>query len=493
MPKDSPSDPNTGTACNQAADSPTATCSEENQVVLAMLREEVSYNSATHRQEPPTRKQYVNLDPSVSGGPHYDHGRVIYLRAKLRWRSGDASRSLAGNHVYWKIEPDSGNRVDIANSLKHGFDSAGSTTITKISTVDSDGWTPVVEVHLSNYGGDVFTVRATENVSYTGGETTGQFSVWKKIYYTLGCMPRTDGTSYSNRVTEADLVSQYGNSFIELSRIGSVSSLTYQHLVEWDDTGTWASSNLPATTPRTLNFALIDTLPIRAPVPFTKEADPPRNVFSWTLSGGSYAFDLSSQAQWLVQARYYDKRQSEASRVMHNLPNNKVTLTLSGLDYRLQVDVSAAASTALPRNHMHVVLNLKKRDIMSGQSRGATTIVAMRWREKVFSGSEGPATMKTMTHEAGHFLGLAPKKLPDTTQSDNPYYYDDTTLGVGIGSHCSYNRQNPTTEAQLPSPPQCVMFHVSTRSNGNICTKCSESLRGRDLSSPPVRAKTAGY
>ncbi len=492
MPKDSPSDPSTGTACNQAADSHAATCPVEDQVVLERLIEEVSYDGSAHRQEPPTRKQYVNLDPSASGGPHYDFGRVIYLRAKLQWSSGDASRSLAGNHVYWKIEPDAANRADVASGIRHGFNSAGSGTVTKSSTVDSDGWTPVVEVHLSNYGGDVFVVRATENNAYTGGETTGSFTVWKKIFYTLGCMSRTGGTNYSNRVNEATLVSEYASSFVELSRVGALSTPAHQLLVEWGDTGTWASTNLPASTPRTLNFGLIDTLAIRAPIPFTREADPPGNTFSWTLSGGSYAFDLSAQNRWLTRARYYDKRQAEASRVMHNLPNNKVTLTVQGLDYRLRVDVSGAVSEELPRNHMHVVLELKKRDFMSGQSRGAITIVAMRWREKNYSGNEGNATLHTMYHEAGHYLGLGPKKLPDTAQSDNPYYYDDTTLGVGIGNHCSYPTQNPATAAALPATPGCIMYH-SFKLTMDFCPKCSESLRGRDLSSPPVRGKTAGY
>lgn len=498
MPKSTPSSPSSGNACNQHVGGTTATCPLQDQVVLEQIAEEVRYGGQIRRYEylqhaPRPRNQWVNLDPSVSGGPHYDYGRVVYLKAKLKWRSGDQSRSLSGKTVYWQIEPAGSNRADLATNVKHGFDSAGSLTVRKTSTTDSDGWTPVVQVYLSNYGGDQFSVRATELDNYTSGKVAGAFTVWKKIYYTLACMLRSGGGSnYSNRVTEATLVSEYQNSFVQLEKVGALGTPAHQLLVEYDQARTWGRSNLPAEAARTMNFALIDTLAKGAPIAFTREADPPGNTFSWTLSSGSYAFDLSAQNRWLTSAQYYDKRQPAASRTMHNLANNKVTLTESGLNYRLAVDVSTIITAALPRQHIHVVLNLKKRDFLSGLSWGAITIVGMRWRERNYSGNEGNATMHTMFHESGHYLGVAPKKLPDAAQTNNPRYYDESSLGVGQGPHCSFPVNNPATSAALPANPQCIMYH-EFRLTMSFCSNCSESMRARDLSSPSVSGRSAGY
>ncbi|SPD74626.1 hypothetical protein PITCH_A290010 [uncultured Desulfobacterium sp.] len=485
--------PSSGENCSQTAGEPTTNCPTDDEVVVERLIEQVNYGGTDHQREPPERRQYVNLDPSVSGGPHYDYGRVIYLRAKLRWRSGDQTRSLEGKRVYWQVEPYQTNRTDLARSIKHGIDSAGARgTARERTEANREGWTRVVPIYLSNYGDDKFKVRATESNNYMGGMLSRLFNVWKKLYYTLGCMNRHDTGNYSDRVTEATVVSEYQNSFIELERVGEQSTLTHQLLVEKDQINTWASANLPAAAPRTMNFALIDTLAKGAPIDFTREIDPPSNSHSITYSSGSYAFDLSAQNRWLTSAQYYDKRQPAASRTMHTLPNNCVTLTLSGLDYNLTVDVSSIATDELPLNQIHVILNLKKRDFLSGCSSGPVTIVAMRWRERNYSGSEGDATLHTMMHESGHFLGVAPKKLPDESQSDNPYYYDEGSLGVGVGPHCSKNVENPATVAELPATPECIMYH-EFRLTMHFCDKCSESLRGRDLSSPSVNGRSAGY
>jgi hypothetical protein len=137
-------------------------------------------------------------------------------------------------------------------------------------------------------------------------------------------------------------------------------------------------------------------------------------------------------------------------------------------------------------------LNLKKRDFLSGLSSGPVTVVAMRWRERNYSGSEGDATLHTMLHESGHYLGVAPKKLPNERQTDNSYYYDEASLGVGVGPHCSKNVENPEAVEQLPASPECIMYH-EFRLTLHFCDKCSESLRGRDLSSPSVNGRSAGY
>lgn len=448
-------------------------------------------NAAIPRPSATPERQYINIPKAVDGAgkeqPHYE--RYIQFRARVKWKGG-GSGSLAGKTVHFGFSPTHGS--DRPGELYPGGVEGFTTGEKATATTDAGGWTPVVSFLVSMYGGDKFKISAQADEDGKGKlgpkTTTGDYQVWKMIYYTLACMNRPDGSDYSDRVTEATLVSEYEKSFIKLVRWGGLSKPMHQLLVEEDTSDVWAASELPAQRARTLNFALIDTLAEGAPIPFTREADPPGNVFSWTLSGGSYAFDLSAQAKWLTSAKYYDKNEPEPSRVLHALPGGKVTLSLDGLDYELAVDVSGVVVGGLALNRIHVVLDLKKRDFLSGMSWGPITLVGMRWREKSYPGQEGDAAMHTMFHESGHYLGVAPKKIPDSAKSDNPYYYDEAALGVGLGPHCSYDKENPAVAADLPATPKCIMYH-EFRLTMSFCTNCSVSLRARNLMNPSVSGK----
>lgn len=448
-------------------------------------------NAAIPRPSTAPDRQYINIPKDVDGvgteQPHYE--RHIQFRARVKWKGG-GSGSLAGRTVHFSFTPTHGSDRPVAlyPGGVEGFTAGESAT----ATTDAAGWTPVVNFLVSMYGGDKFKVCAQADEDGKGRlgpkMTTGDYQVWKTIYYTLACMNRPDGSDYSDRVTEATLVSEYEKSFIKLVRYGGLSKPMHQLLVEEDASQVWAESELPAQRDRTLNFALIDTLAEGAPIPFTMEEDAQFEAFSWSLSGGSYAFDLSAKDKWLTSAKYYDKNQAPASRVLSNLPLNKVTLSLNGLDYKLAVDVSGVVAGGLALNRIHVVLDLKKRDSLSGLSWGPITLVGMRWREKSYPGQEGDAAMHTMFHESGHYLGVAPKKLPDSAKSDNPYYYDEAALGVGVGPHCSDDKENPATAADLPATPKCIMYH-EFRMTMSFCTNCSVSLRARNLMNPKVSGK----
>jgi len=449
-------------------------------------------NTVVPRPTGAPERQYINIPKDQEGSgkeqPHYE--RYVEFRARVRWKGG-GSGSLSGRTVHFSFTPTYGSDrpAEIYAGGKESFVAGGDKAT---AGTGDDGWTPVVSFLVSMYGGDKFKVSAQADEDGKGKlgskMTTGDYQVWKKIYYTLACMKRPDGSDYSDRVTEATLVSEYEKSFIELVCIGVSSAPAHALLVEKDTSNVWAASELPAQADRTLNFGLIDTLAKGAPIPFTKEADPPGEKFEWTLDGGSFAFDLSSQAKWLTLANYYDKNEPEASRVLHALPGGKVTLALDGLDYKLAVDVSGVVGGGLPLNRIHVVLDLKKRDFLSGMSWGPITLVGMRWREKSYAGQEGDAAMHTMFHESGHFLGVAPKKLPDSAKSANPYYYDEAALGVGLGPHCSYDKENPATAADLPATPKCIMYH-EFRLTMSFCTNCSVSLRSRNLMNPAADGK----
>ena len=58
---------------------------------------------------------------------------------------------------------------------------------------DRNGWTPVVEFYLSRYGGDEFTIHATEDSSYRGGMSAGPYTVWRKFWYQVTEMQQPEG------------------------------------------------------------------------------------------------------------------------------------------------------------------------------------------------------------------------------------------------------------------------------------------------------------
>src|SRR5262249_27219545 len=154
---------------------------------------------------------FINM---AAADDHPEFTRKIKLKARVRWKGGDPSRSLAGKSVHWYVTAGGSNRGSLTPaSLKHGYDSDGGAEH-KDSSTDSDGWTPVVEFHTSQYGGDQFTCSATLNADYTGGLQAGAYTVWRRIFYEVDCMNRVDGGTFSNLVNEAGVQGEFAKQFV---------------------------------------------------------------------------------------------------------------------------------------------------------------------------------------------------------------------------------------------------------------------------------------
>lgn len=398
--------------------------------------------------------QFVNLSEDAA----LMHGAEPLLKGHVEPRT-------PGVPISFKLVPNAANETSLSFA-----------SLTTAVVMTDEAGEASVKLSLPVHGGLKYKV---------GGKTgtmvkfvdSGEITVWRKIEYTLACMKRSDGTDYSDRVTEATLVDEYKKSFIDLSRKGSITTPDHKQLIEVDSCDVWANTDLPAKTDRTLNFGLIDTLAKGASIPLTKEYNPPPFVsFEKTYGGASWSFDLSSKDKWLDSAVYYD---TGVPAISHDL-SNQVSMSVDGLDYKLSVDLTALVAGGIPLNRMRVVLQLKKRDSLSGVSWGPITLVGMRWREGSYSGQEGDATMHTMLHEAGHYFSLVPAALPS---GPNTYHYDATAWGVGGGPHCSSDVENPENSAALPATPSCIMYH-QFRMTMNFCDKCSIALRAQDLKNP---------
>jgi len=429
-------------------------------------------------------RQYINL-PRDDGGveqPHQD--RYVEVRARIEWKEDKfKDYSLAGWKVHFSCTRTEGgpNRPgSLYRAGREHFELAANREADPADpievTTDAAGWTPAVKFYLSKYGGDKFKIaaQAEEDDKGTKGEgiETGKYEVWRRIQYRLGCMKRPDGSNYSNRVAEADLKSKFRDHFIQFEPDGNVTQIEHKLVVQKATASAWTDGELGAAPDRTINFALLDILS-KGDIPFDYDFDPPAaDTVTKDLDGYDYAFDLSAKNRWLVSAKYIKK----SDNTSHDIPDDKVKLELNGLDFKLTVDLNGLAGRP-PLNDMKVELKLIKQNDLSGLSSDANTIVAMRWREKEFkpTGKEADATLHTMLHEAGHFLGLAPKWMPDNvahtdaTKQANWYYQN--------GNHCH------------GLADQCIMF-ASFQLTLNFCDNCGIGLKGRDLSSPKVRGNS---
>jgi hypothetical protein len=177
---------------------PVQGCPAAGQIRLAELVEVVEHGGTQTQRPVAGRNQFINLDDRVDPGTaHPEYGRLIRLKARVEWASGDPSRSLAGQNVYWYAQAGGSNKAGLTGTLKEGFSSAGSGLLRHPTTTDAQGWTGVVSFYLSGYGGDSFSVHATVDASYAGGRQAGPYVVWKKFWYQVVEMQDGSGSVFN--------------------------------------------------------------------------------------------------------------------------------------------------------------------------------------------------------------------------------------------------------------------------------------------------------
>lgn len=225
MPKNSPSNPNSGTGCNQAPGGP-ATCPLDIEYELVELIEVVTQDvekfvkgaadetadtkivtTGVERKDKDGAafKQYVNLDPMLEGQAkrHPEYGRVLRFRARVRQKNG-ATDKLAGVKVVFECKRTDGpQRADPGGSepaifsvaaltaaQQEGFGGPGGGATTS-SVTDANGWTSAVELHLSEFAGDRFDVSAKLDAAVKGAagssprKTQSSYCVWRRFWYQM--------------------------------------------------------------------------------------------------------------------------------------------------------------------------------------------------------------------------------------------------------------------------------------------------------------------
>jgi hypothetical protein len=209
----------------------TEPCPLAQSVRLAAVVEVVSFNGTETTRPALAREQFINLDARVDPTvAHPENGREIRLKARVEWASGDPNRRpITAQTIYWYVTAGAGNRTGLAGNelpaLSGGTAPAAPAPAAPapaaaaaapaapapapapapaaaapapaapppprtVTTTDGQGWTPVVTLRLSTYGGDQFTVYATTDPGYTGGRPAGAYTVWRKFWYQATGMQR---------------------------------------------------------------------------------------------------------------------------------------------------------------------------------------------------------------------------------------------------------------------------------------------------------------
>jgi len=393
-------------------------------------------------------------------------------------------KPIAGVPIHFMLAPAPGNAAPAgmpatwkAETLKvalRALDRTDRKALMHFSALSgADGKAEIKTLVLSAFAGDQFTPGAyieqdPHLAKYVQGHadlgvrvptlSSTTLQLWKHFDYRIVFMKRHDGTSYSNRLSEDDLKAKFANDFIEMERKGAVVEAAHEDLVAYDDARNWVIGKLGAEEPRVLQFALVDAIG-KSP---QQDLDVSRVgltslSFSIPVAGGR-CFDMSAQAKWLKSAT------CGKTGLHQPIPADKIALQNDGVNHKVVIDLTGMAHLAgVPLADIEVNVVLKEHDVPSGLSWGAPTLIGMRWRESSYVGKEPEATMRTTYHEAGHYMGLAPKTLPDTAATASTQWYNSP----GVGNHCKFGPQN------------CTMWH-SFILKIDFCPTCRLALRARD-------------
>lgn len=223
MPKNPPSDPNSGPGCNSSPGDP-AKCPLEEQYTLVELIEVVTQDeekfvkgaadetadtkvvkTSVERKDKDGAafKQYINLNPALEGQSkvHPEYGRIVRFRARVKQNNG-ATDKLAGIKVEFECtRTDGPHRADpggtepaifsvaaLTAAQQEGFGGPGGGAKTS-SVTDANGWTSAVELHLSQFAGDKFDVTAKLDAAVPGApsqrKTQASYAVWRRFWYQM--------------------------------------------------------------------------------------------------------------------------------------------------------------------------------------------------------------------------------------------------------------------------------------------------------------------
>ncbi len=422
----------------------------ENKLRVVELAEVVTHQGTDQSRGVNSRRQYINLDGTVdAANPHPEYGRFIQLKARVEWVSGDKSKSLIGQTVYWYSTSGAGNKSGLAGTAQEGFGSAGGGIKATSSVESGDGWTSVMQFYLSQYGGDEFYVSATEDPAYKGGLKAGAYVVWRKLWFEVDTMKKRGGGSLN--MDDSRLPDIYKPCFIELEKEGDDNQPDNQWNLQTSELHALGNDYFGAQqSPFQSHEVAVDHQADKKDGDLTINMT--ASVFTTGATDSYYVY--GGMNTWLKTAQYDD------GSGWKTLDKSKVSLIGADKVYKnIQVDFSAWPVTPTAAKPVAVKLEFFKSDEWSGDgSETPHAMVAMGyWYDTETPAEAKKRTVGTMAHELGHLLGMVPVT-------------SGTHVDTGTGHHCTDGN--------------CVMYSTNTATRGNnFCNVCLELLKKADLTS----------
>lgn len=432
------------------------------------------------------RRQYINLNRTVSGNQVKQNGRVILIKARIRWRDSSKTGSLAGKKVRFYNVPDAGNRdpAQLRSDLRSGFDGPNIADV-KSETTQADGWTAVVEFHTSRFGGDAFNLKATLESTSTGGLDAGTYTVWRKILYEFDCMARPGGGSFSDVAAgiQNDLISKHAGVFNEVVSVGADSTPAHQRVLDTNNAISFANNCAQGSGNNYFHLVYVDTITLgntNKTLNFNNfTSTNPADSLTASIRAADAEF-FNNDAGWVQSATWVDANNAARTGTIALAKfSNPVSVgeyakpSSEGGDFdRWEFTFDLAGSGVNAGDTINITITYRSRHMLSGVQTGQSTTVGMRFRERRHREDAtfdvANATLQTSVHESTHSFGLASTKLP--TGATNPAI-------DGSNAHCTFNAT-------------CVMT-PALHEHTDLCPRCQENVRARDLSTLPVNTTAA--
>jgi hypothetical protein len=528
MPKQSPSDPNSGAGCNQPAGGP-ATCPLEDEYELVELIETVVQDAekfvkgaadetadtqlVTQSVERKDKdgaafKQYINLDPMAEGQAkrHPEYGRVIRFRARVRQKNGNTDK-LAGVKVVFKRERvDGPRRVDpgggepaifsvpaLTAAQQDGFGGAGGGAETS-SVTDAKGWTSVVELHLSEFAGDQFGVSCRLDAAVKGAagstprKTKANYAVWRRFWYQMtyadgyaAQRPTTAEAAYAEVFAEMLLASE--KKFVKADLPADLQARTFMPeymLKQGGGNGVVANvgddSNIGQfSTNAKMNLDVKPEHPVKGNLIVCEQGSGGPIVCKPAIKAGTA---LVASGEWSTTETPWNKG--------GNITDAEIVIA-SGRSSTLKVTVNLPAGAPTPTAAHPVWVRLQvqtAKDFLGWATAGG--IVAV-YQPSASAGA--PKSLvdfnDTTSHEFGHKFSQTPVPASQPASLKNhPLQY----VGHGgSGPHCRHaatvaagavNWQNANQETPSPQDGDCNMYHrYSTSCSHKFCIVCKTYLQ----------------
>jgi hypothetical protein len=364
-------------------------------------------------------EQYVNLDKDADPTKaHPEYGRVIQLKARLQWASGDPKKSLAGKKVHFWAFAMSANRAGLAAKDQEGFDSPGSGKLEKVVQTAADGWTTeTVKFYLSTYGGDAFEIYVFDE-DFQTLRLTGPYYVWRKLWYALIEMQRPNAVAGNFEIPADSLriaINAYEKVKVRLTDSTEKKTGTYQENFETHDAAYgWADSNTVNNSliPWKVVYSAIDLcvpLANRETKTYRQDVTSPTQILN---AAGFVPYNFNGR-NWLISIT---AREKSTGKVV----TPKVTFTDPRRHFttRLQVDFAGTHVTPSTGNPVRVVVNYYSAPGYNGWGGANLHLLLCRGAMEIaYGGTVATAMGGTCTHEPGHALGLVKGQAWETTDN----------------------------------------------------------------------------